>query len=514
MSDNTSSNKRIAKNTLALYIRTFITMIVSLYTSRIMLQALGVDNYGINNVVGGIVAMSSLITGAVTSSITRFITYALGEGDTERMKRVFSTSVNVMIAISLIAVIALEVIGIWFLSSKADIPDGRMVAAHWVLQCSIVTLVLNLISQPYNATIIAHEHMSIYAYMSIVEVSLKLAVCFIIQAFDGDRLILFALLNTGIALGMRLFYSWYCSRRFSEAKYNFRLFDKSFFKEMSQFTGWYLVGNAVWVFNTQGLNMLINVFFGVALNAARGVAVSVTSAITTFVNNFTVAFIPQITKSYASKDMDRVLFLVFQGTKFTWFLIFIFIIPVFWEADTLLKLWLVEPPEYASLFLRFALFESWSIIISFALHNVILASGQLKRVQTKIAIYTAFIFPVTWLCYSLGAPVWTSYVVFILLNTTAKGFTLSELKRIVYFPVLRFMKECVLRCVIVTAIAFVVPGICVYLIPQSTARFFIVVPIAIIWTLLCEFILGLSISERSLVITVGKKAVYKFIGNK
>lgn len=514
MNNNSASNKRIAKNTMALYLRTFITMIVGLYTSRIMLQALGVDDYGINNVVGGIVAMSSLLTGAISSSITRFITYALGEGNKDRMKIVFSTSVNVMIALSIISVIALEIVGVWFLAAKADIPVGRMMAAHCVLQCSIVTLVFNLISQPYNATIIAHEHMSIYAYMSIVDVTLKLAVCFAIEAFEGDRLILFAMLNTGIALSMCLFYSWYCSRHFYESKYNYRLFDKSFFKEMSQFTGWYLVGNAVWVFNTQGLNMLINVFFGVALNAARGVAVSVTSAITTFVNNFTIAFVPQITKSYASKDMDRVLFLVFQGTKFTWFLIFIFIVPVFWEADTLLKLWLGDPPAYASLFLRFALFESWSIIISFALHNVILASGQLKRVQLRIAIYTAFIFPVTWLCYSLGAPVWASYVVFILLNTTAKGFTLSELKRIVDFPVIRFMNECVLRCVFVTSIAFLVPGICVYLIPQSTVRFFIVVPVAIFWTLLCEFILGLSKNERSLVLTVGKKISYKLIGNK
>ncbi|MBO5706057.1 MAG: hypothetical protein J6S05_03540 [Bacteroidaceae bacterium] len=510
MSAQLANNKRIAKNTIALYFRTFITMIVSLYTSRVMLQALGVDNYGINNVIGGIVAMSSLITGAVTQSITRFITYALGEGDKQRMKVVFSTSVNVMIALSIIAVLALEIAGVWFLTYKADIPDGRMIAAHWVLQCSIVTLVLNLISQPYNATIIAHEHMSIYAYMSIVDVTLKLAVCFVIKAFDGDRLILFAILNTAIALCMRLFYSWYCAKHFDESRYNYRLFDKSFFNEMSQFTGWYLVGNGVWVFNTQGLNMLINVFFGVALNAARGVAISVTNSITSFVSNFTVAFIPQITKSYASKDMDRVLFLVFQGTKFTWFLIFLFIVPVFWEADTLLKLWLEEPPAFASLFLRFALFESWSIIISFALHNVILASGQLKRVQLRIALYTAFIFPLTWLCYSLGAPVWISYVIFILLNTTAKGFTLVELKRIIDFPVLRFMKECVLRCTIITIIAFVVPGIFVYIMPQSTLRFFIVVPIAIIWTLLCEFTLGLSKSERALVLSTGKKMVNKF----
>ena len=511
MSDNSSNNKRIAKNTIALYFRTFVTMIVGLYTSRVMLQALGVDNYGINNVIGGIVAMSTLLTGAVSQSISRFITYALGEGDKNRMKMVFSTSVNVMIAMSVIAVLVLEVIGVWFLNTKADIPDGRMVAAHWVLQCGLVTLVFNLISSPYNATIVAHERMTIYAYVSIVEVVLKLTVCFAIMAFEGDRLILFAILNSLVALGLRLFYSWYCKRNFEEASYNYKLFDRTFFREMSQFTGWYLVGNAVWVFNTQGLNMLINVFFGVALNAARGVALSVTTAMTTFVNNFTIAFTPQITKSYAIKDMDRVMFLVFQGTRFTWFLIFLFIIPVFWETDTLLRLWLGEPPEYASLFLRFALFESWSIIISFALHNVILASGQLKRVQLRIAIYTAFIFPLTWVCFLSGADAWVSYVVFIVLNTTAKGFTLAELKRIMDFPVLRFLKEVVLRCTFVTMIAFVLPGILTFVMPQSISRFFIVVPIAIIWTLVCVYTLGLTKSDRLLANTMVLKMKDKIL---
>lgn len=504
-----SANKRIAKNTIALYFRTFITMIVGLYTSRIMLKALGVDNYGINNVVGGIVAMSSLITGAVSTAITRFITYAIGEGDKQRMRVVFSTSVNVMIAISVIAVLALEVIGVWFLNYHANIPDGRMEAARWVLQCSIVALVFNLICSPYNATIIAHERMAIYAYVSIVEVLLKLGVCFAIMAFVGDRLISFAILNAAVALCLRLFYSWYCNRHFDETQYDYRLFDKSFFKEMSQFTGWFVLGNVVWVFNTQGLNMLTNVFFGVALNAARGIAVSVTSAITTFVNNFTVAFVPQITKSYATGDKDRVLFLVFQGTKFTWFLIFLFIIPVFWEADTLLKIWLGDVPEYASLFLRFALFEAWSIIISFALHHTILASGQLKRVQLQITVFTLFIFPITWLCFSLGAPAWVSYVVFISLNTAAKWFSLSQMKRIMDFPILRFMKECVLKCCIVTAIAFTLPGVLVYLLPQSVSRFFIVVPTAILWTMLCEYTIGLKENEKNLI-----KSAVSNISNK
>lgn len=511
MPDQSSNNKRIAKNTIALYFRTFITMIVGLYTSRIMLQALGVDNYGINNVVGGIVAMSSLLTGAVTSTITRFITYALGEGDKQRMKLVFSTSVNVMIALSVLAVIFLEVIGVWFLMTQADIPEGRMEAAHWVLQCSIITLVFNLVSQPYNATIVAHEHMSIYAYMSIIDVTLKLAVCYVIIWYSGDRLILLSLLNVAIALGMRLFYSWYCNHHFDEAHYDYRLFDKSFIKEMSKFTGWYLVGNAVWVFNTQGLNMLINVFFGVAFNAARGIAMSVTSAITSFVNNFTVAFIPQITKSYASGDKDRLMFLVFKGTKFTWFLIFLFIIPVFWEADCLLKLWLCNPPEYASLFLRFALFESWSIIISFALHNTILATGKIKRVQTKIAAYTSLIFPLTWLCFRLGAPVWSSYMIFILLNTSSKFFSIYELKKLVDFPVIKFFNKCVCPCTVVTMISFTLPGVIVYTMPQSIVRFFIVVPIAILWTLACEYLFGLDKHEKQIVLSYARKLTNRII---
>lgn len=505
MSDNQQNNKRIAKNTIALYFRTLVTLLVGLYTSRIMLEALGVDDYGINNVVGSIVAMSSLITGAISTAITRFITYALGEGDRDRMKVVFSTSVNVIIIISIIAVIALEGLGVWFLNAEADIPDGRMYAANWVLQFSILTLVLNLLSTPYNATIVAHEHMSIYAYMSIVEASLKLGVCFAIMAFKGDHLILFALLNTIIALGLRVFYSWYCQRHFEESKYNYKLFDKSFLKEMTQFTGWFMVGNLVWVFNTQGVNMLINVFFGVVLNAARGIAVTVTGAITTFVNNFTVTFVPQITKSYATGDMDRLLFLVFQGTKMTWFLILIFIIPIFWESKILLEFWLGNPPEYSDIFLRYALFESWSMVISFALHNTILATGKLKRVQLQIAVYTALIFPITWICFRLGIPAWYSCLIFIIINTSSKGLTLYELKRLINFPVARFMRQCVARCTVVSAIAFLIPGIIVYFAPQSVLRFATVIIASLFSTIFVAYRFGLNVNERVMVLSFVNK---------
>lgn len=511
MTDNSANNKRIAKNTLALYIRTFITMIIGLYTSRVILQALGVDNYGINNVIGGIVAMSTLITGSVSQSITRFITYALGEGNTHRMKVVFSNSLNVMVVLSIVAVVILEILGMWFLNYHAVIPDGRMTAAHWVLQFSIITLVLNLISSPYNATIVAHEHMSIYAYMSIVEATLKLGVCFAIMAFGGDRLILFGILNACIALSMRLFYSWYCQRNFEESKYSYKLSDKSFLKEISQFTGWYMVGNAVWVVNTEGVNMLINVFFGVVINATRGIAVTVTTAINSFVNNFTVAFVPQITKSYASGDKERLQTLVFQGTKITWYLIFLFITPVFWEADTLLRLWLGTPPEQSGLFLRFALFESWSMVISFALHNTILATGNLKRVQMRIAIYTSLIFPITWLTYLVGAPAWTSCIVFVLMNTSSKAITLFELKRLIDFPVRSFMKQVVLRCSVVTLLSFFLSGWLVWVMPQSNLRFVLTVLFSLLCTIICAYAFGLNKSEKVIVKTVIEKIGNKFL---
>lgn len=479
-----------------------------------MLEALGVDNFGINNLVGSIIAMSSLVSGAISASILRFITYAIGEGDKEKLKTIFSTSINVMIVISIIAVILLEGIGGWFLNFEADIPEGRLGAANWILQFYIITLILNLLSTPYNATILGYERMSVFAYISIVEALLKLGACFAILIFKSDRLILFAIFNSVVALIIRIFYSWYCQKHFEEARYSRKLSDRSFFKEIMKFTGWFMLGNVVWVLNTQGVNMLINVFFGVVLNAARGIALSVTSAITTFVNNFTVAFTPQITKSYASADHPRLLFLIFEGTKITWFLVLLFIIPVFWESQTILRMWLETPPEYSDIFLRFALFESWSMIISFALHNTILATGKLKRVQLQIAVYTAFIFPITWLCFKLGVSAWYSCIIFIIINTTAKGFTIYELKRQINFPVKEFMIKCVLRCTLITVIAFAIPGVLTYILPSNDFRFLMVVVISLLWTSFCGYYIGLNKEEKAKVKNIMAKLYTKIFSKK
>lgn len=481
---------------MALYFRTFITMIVGLYTGRVMLQALGVDNYGINAVVGGIVSMSAIITNTMSVAISRYITYALGKGDKEKLNIMFSTSINAQIVIALSVAVVLEVAGVWFLNNCANIPVGRMEAANWVLQCSIMTLIITLVSSPYNALIIAHERMSIYAYMSIVDVMLKLAICFVIMAYGGDRLILLALLHVAVALGMRAFYGWYCSRHFEEAHYSPRVFDKALMKELTVFSGWNLFNNGAYVFATQGVNMLVNVFFGVVYNTSRSVAMTVNGAVQGFVGNFTVAFSPQITKSYAAGEVGYAVALANRGTKFTWLMMYIFIVPVCVEAESLLRLWLGQVPDFAPLFLRFAMFESLAVASGQNLFKLIQADGHVRRYTIHAAITAGFIFPLAWLAFYMGAPVWTAYVVFILDFLILNLVRFYDIKKLMTFSIRQFMREVVNPCMIVSITSFILPLVVCYYMEASVLRFFIVVPIAVLWTCVCCVLFGLTKSER------------------
>lgn len=496
MSTQAENNKRIAKNTLALYFRTFITMIVGLYTGRVMLQALGVDNYGINNVVGGIVGMSSLITSTMSAAISRYITYSIGQGDKERLKTMFSTSVNAQIVMSIIAVIVLEIFGLWFLSNEANIPDRRMTAAHWVFQCSLISLVIGLISSPYNALLVAHERMGIYAYTSITEVTLKLVVVFTILAFDGDRLILLSILNVIVGLGMRIFYGWYCSKYFEESNYNVKIFDKRLLKELTVFSGWNLLNNGAWVFATQGVNMLVNVFFGVAYNAARGIAQTVNGAVQGFVGNFTMAFSPQITKTYAAGDKEYAIQLGNRGTKFSWLMMYIFIVPVFCEAETLLKIWLGQVPEWSVLFLRFAMFESLAVSSGQNLFRLIQADGNVKKYTVHAAITAGMIFPLAWLLYYWGAPVWVAYLIFIFDFMVLNIVRFFDMKRLMPFSIRQFLREVFVPCITVSVASFILPLAVCYYMESGLLRFFINVPLAVLWTIACSVVFGLTKNER------------------
>lgn len=471
-------------------------MLVGLYTGRVMLQALGVENYGINNVVGCIVGMSSLITATMSQAISRYITCALGKGDSNILRIMFSTSVNAQIAMSIIAIVILEIFGLWFLNSGAQIPKGREIAAFWVFQCSLISLAIGLISSAYNSLIIAHEKMSIYAYVSIADVVVKLAICYLIMVFDGDRLILLSIINVFVALSFNFYYAWYCDKHFEEAHYSPKVFDKSLLKELTVFSGWSLLNNGAYTFATQGVNMLINVFFGVTFNAARGIANTVNGAVQGFVNNFTVAFSPPITKSYAVGDKEYAMHLGNRGTKFSWLMMYIFIVPVCCEADTLLEIWLVEVPEWSALFLRFAMFESLATCSGANLFRLIQADGNIQKYTIHAAITAGFIFPITWLAYFLGAPAWMSYVIFIADFLILNLVRFYNLKKLMSFSIRQHIRDVIIPCVAVSISSFILPLIICQIIEPGILRFFINAPIAVLWTGLCCVIFGLTKNER------------------
>lgn len=494
--DIAENNKRIAKNTIALYFRTFITMIVGLYTGRVMLQALGVDNYGINNVVGGIIGFSSLITGSMSGAISRYLTYSIGQGNKERVKIMFSTSVNAQILMSVIAVIILEIFGLWFLNNEANIPEGRMIAAHWVFHCSILSLVIGLIISPYNALLVAHERMGIYAYTSIAEVAFKLVTVFLILSYDGDRLILLSILSVLVGFIMCIFYGWYCKKNFEEASYNPRVFDKVLLKEITVFSGWNFFDNGAWIFATQGVNMLVNIYFGVAFNAARGIAQTVNTSVQSFVVNFTMAFSPQITKTYAAGDREYAVMLCNRGSKFTWLMMLVFIVPVCCEAETLLKIWLGKVPEWTTLFLRLAMMES--LIISFGQNffRLLQADGHIKKYTIHYTLIIGLVFPISWLLYSCGAPVWITYVVFFIIFICVYPLRFYHLKKLMPFSINIFIKEILTPCLIVSITSFILPLIICYWEKPSILRFIINIPLSIIWTCFCCFFLGVNKIER------------------
>ena len=365
MTNQTSdNNKRIAKNTLLLYFRMLFTMAVSLYTSRVVLNTLGVEDFGVYNVVGGVVAMFGFINGSMSSATQRYITFALGKGDKTWLQTVFSTTLQIHTLIAGIIVLLGETVGLWFLYNKMQIPADRMDAAFWVLQCSIVATIVMIISVPYNADIIAHEKMSAFAYISILEVVLKLVIVYMLVVFSFDKLILYAFLLLAIQLLIRFCYSIYCNRHFEETKYR-HVWDKALFKEMTGFAGWSLFGNLAGVLFSQGLNMLLNVFFGPIVNAARAVAVQVQSAIQQFVGNFQMALNPQITKTYAKGELGDMHSLMFRSARFSFFLLYFLSLPVLFETNFILTIWLKTVPENTVVFLRIMICTSLIYTLSF-----------------------------------------------------------------------------------------------------------------------------------------------------
>lgn len=500
MSNQTSdNNKRIAKNTLLLYVRMLFTMAVSLFTSRVILNTLGVEDYGINNVVGGIVTMFSVLSGSLSSSISRFITFELGKGNIERLKTIFSTGVNIQLGMSVLIIIIAEAVGIWFLNTKMNIPTDRMVAANWVFQCAILTFVLNLLSVPYNAAIIAHEKMSAFAYISVVEVSLKLIFVYMLMISPFDRLETYAVLLLLVGAVIRFIYGYYCKRHFEECTYHF-VFDKPVLKEMTGFAGWNFLGNGAYMLNTQGVNILMNLYFGVAVNAARGIATQVDAALKQFVNNFTTAVNPQITKSYAQGDLDYMHKLVCRSAKFSAFLMMFFAVPIILETNTILTIWLKTVPDYAVIFLQWIIISSFmDTVLANSLVTSMFATGKIKRYQIIVTTVGCLVFPLSWIAFKLGFEPQVGYILYFIIYTILLFVRLYLLKDMVKLPVMMYIREVLYKLAPIIVVGFAIPGILILTMDAGWLRLILVCLLSVLVTAASEYFIGLSNKEKNFV---------------
>lgn len=500
MSNQTSdNNKRIAKNTLLLYVRMLFTMAVSLFTSRVILNTLGVEDYGINNVVGGIVTMFSVLSGSLSSSISRFITFELGKGNIERLKTIFSTGVNIQLGMSVLIIIIAEAVGIWFLNTKMNIPTDRMVAANWVFQCAILTFVLNLLSVPYNAAIIAHEKMSAFAYISVVEVTLKLIIVYMLTISPFDRLKTYAVLLLCVGAVIRFIYGYYCKRHFEECTYHF-VFDKPVLKEMTGFAGWNFLGNGAYMLNTQGVNILMNLYFGVAVNAARGIATQVDAALKQFVNNFTTAVNPQITKSYAQGDLDYMHKLVCRSAKFSAFLMMFFAVPIILETNTILTIWLKTVPDYAVIFLQWIIISSFmDTVLANSLVTSMFATGKIKRYQIIVTTVGCLVFPLSWIAFKLGFEPQVGYILYFIIYTILLFVRLYLLKDMVKLPVMMYIREVLYKLAPIIVVGFAIPGILILTMDAGWLRLILVCLLSVLVTAASEYFIGLSNKGKNFV---------------
>ena len=380
MSGTSENNKRIAKNTLLLYFRMMLIIIITLYTSRVILNTLGVEDYGIYNVVGGVITMLGFLNGSLGGASSRFITFALGKGDKNELQNVFSTVLCVHFLLAGIIVLLAETVGLWFVCNKLVIPAERMTAALWVYHCAILTMVVTIISVPYNALIIAYERMDAFAYISILEVVLKLVIVWMLVYIPADKLIVYALLYLVVQFIIRMSYSRYCSTHFREIKPKLQ-WNIPLMKKISTYAGWTVNGNLAVMGYTQGINILLNLFFGPAVNAARGVAVQVQTAIMSFVQNFQMAVRPQIIKSFATNDLAYMHKLIIASSKYGFFLLLLLAFPIMFGIDAILKIWLGIVPEHTANFVRIMLFVGMIEPLSVSLINAIHATGDIKKFQ-------------------------------------------------------------------------------------------------------------------------------------
>lgn len=499
MTGNREHTKRIARNTLMLYIRMFFMMVLGLFTSRIVLESLGEDDFGIYNVVGGVVAMFSVISGTLTTAVTRFITFEMGRGESARLGRVYSTAVNVQIILALIVVLIAEPVGLWFIDNVMTISPEKIPAARSVMHLSLLAFVINLLSVPQMASITAHEKMSAYAYIGILDGTLRFAVALLISRSSSDRLVLYAALMSMVVLLVRMAYGIYCRRNFPECRYR-PVMDKALIGEMFSFAGWNFIGVSSGVLRDQGGNVLINVFYGPSVNAARGVAVQLNGAIQSFVTNFMTAVNPQITKSYAAGDKDYMFSLMRKASRMSFYLLLVLALPVLFNTEYVMSLWLKEVPEHSVLFVQWFIVFAMSESISQPLITAMFATGNIRNYQLVVGGLQLLNLPISYLFLKAGAIPEVTVIVSVVISQISLGARLFMLERMIGLSISEFMKRVYFNVLMVAALSLVLPVAVSYVVTDGFAGFAVKVAVALLSACLSIFFIGCSGAERKEVI--------------
>lgn len=508
MSNQTSNNnKRIAKNTIMLYLRMFLTMVVGLYTSRVVLQTLGVEDFGIYNVVGGVVAMMGILNNAMAVASQRYLTFELGKNDINKLKLVFNVNVSIYLLLSFIFILISETIGLWFLNTQLIIPDNRILAANFIYQFSIFSCVAGLMLSPYNASIIAHENMKFFAYVSIGESILRLLVVFMLVLSPIDQLVTYGFLLLMVSCGITLVYYIYCRKNYMECRYSM-INDKALFREILTYSSWNIFGSAAGLAKEQGLNVLINMFFNPAINAARGIAYQVNSVVTQFFTSFYTSVRPQITKYYAQKDFDNMLLLVYRSTKLTCFLILLVSLPIIIEAPYIINLWLGSLPEYVVPFVRIIIMISMVDSMANPLMTSAHATGHIRGYQFVVGMMNILLIPLGYIALSMEAEPTIVFVLSLIMSILCFVVRMFIVNRLVCIRIPIYIKSVLIPCLLVTITAFILPFIVHRFIEMGFLRFILVGIMSVISTMFTVIIFGLNSTEKKYVLDIIKQKIH------
>lgn len=498
MTDTSQNNKRIAKNTIYLYLRQILVMTVSLYTSRVVLSTLGEVDYGIYNVVGGIVTLFTFINFAMGCATSRFITFELGRKNYEKLNIVFSYSVIIHFAIAILILILGETIGLWFLNTQMNIPAERMYAAGWVYRFSIFACMVNIMCVPYNALITSHEKMNVYAIFSILETMLKLIIVWLLVLFGYDKLILYAILVFAVSVLIRILNQTYTIRTFRDVRF-VKCKDIKTLKEMFGYAGWSLVGSLAAILFDQGVNVILNIFFGPAINAARGISMQIKNAIVNLSNNFQQALNPQINKSYASGDIKYMHSLIFASSKYTYYIMFMMTLPISLLIKQILSIWLVNVPAHTEIFTILILIICILQAIGQPISNAAGANGHIRNFQLIVGGINLSLLPVAWLLLKIYPIPEIVFGIHILVNIIAQIARLIIVKPLISLSLREYTQKVVMPCGLVTVFATPLPLIIKLTMPENFIGFSVVLIISLICSFICIYYLGMSYNERLLV---------------